>query len=91
MTHLLNATALATDWHHDGGPGWWIVFPLFWIALIATAFLLFRRTRRWTQQPHEAPRESALEVLERRFAEGALSAEEYRERRAVLSEERSTG
>jgi uncharacterized membrane protein len=31
---------------------------------------------------------SAAEVLERRFAEGELTAEEYRERRAVLEDSR---
>jgi uncharacterized membrane protein len=33
-------------------------------------------------------RETAIEVLERRYAEGELSLEQYRERRAVLEEKR---
>ena len=33
-------------------------------------------------------RETGIDVLERRFAEGALSLEEYRERRSVLEEKR---
>jgi uncharacterized membrane protein len=31
-------------------------------------------------------RETGIDVLERRFAEGELSLEQYRERRAVLEE-----
>jgi hypothetical protein len=34
---------------------------------------------------------SAADVLERRFAEGELSADEYRERRAVLTEQPHPG
>jgi hypothetical protein len=33
-------------------------------------------------------RETGIDVLERRFAEGELSLEQYRERRAVLEEKR---
>jgi putative membrane protein len=78
------------------GPGWWIVFvPLGWILVIATLFVFLRlfvfRRRRWGAgwgcgpggSRYGGPT-SAAEVLERRFAEGELSADEYRERRAVL-------
>lgn len=84
MTDLLSfATTLATDWHDDG-PGWWFVFPLFWLLLIGTVAYFVLRGRRG---PHEH-RESAIDVLDRRYAQGELSLEEYRERRQVLSEER---
>ena len=83
MTDLLAPIATLAGTWHDGGPGWWIVFvPLFWIALIATAVVLLRRARPWP----EARQESALDVLDRRFAEGAVTEEEYRARRAVLTE-----
>jgi hypothetical protein len=71
---------------HDDDPGW--IFGLvFWIALIAVVVLLLR-SRGWfgpggsRMQAHE----SGAQILERRFAEGELSAEEYRERRGVLDE-----
>ncbi len=68
--------------------GWWILSgPLFWLVLIVgIVFLLRARGGRspWTGDG----RESGIDVLERRFAEGELSLEEYRERRSVLEEKR---
>jgi putative membrane protein len=90
---LLSAPPLAD------GPGWWIVFaPLGWFLVIVGVFLLFRflvfrrglRAGGWgcvPGGPRSEARLSAAEVLERRFAEGELSADEYRERRSVLTEE----
>lgn len=90
MDSLVN-TALGlvplADWHHDG-PGWWFLFPLFWILVIVAIVLLLRRGRPWGPRywaaGPQAPRETAAEVLERRFAEGEISSEEYRQRRSVL-------
>ena len=72
------------DWH---GPGWWVVFfPIGWFLLFV--FLRFawwgcgrgaRHGRRGRGGPEDVTR-----VLDRRFAEGAIDAEEYRERRATL-------
>jgi putative membrane protein len=77
------------DWH---GPGWWIVFvPLFWIALFVLLGLAFRG-RGWGPGGWCGPgayRYRAIDpeqLLERRFAEGELTAEQYRERRDVLRE-----
>jgi putative membrane protein len=85
-TTLADAVPVA-DWDGDG-PGWWIVFvPLFWFAVIAGLVLLFRG-RGYGPAGRGGGRESAVEVLERRFAEGELSLEQYRERRSVLEEER---
>ena len=95
---LLNAAFLAHD-----GPGWWIVFaPLGWFVVIFGLIVLFRFVffrRGWWGPgwasgpggPRSESRLSASEILERRFAEGELSAEEYRERRSVLAEERNRG
>ncbi len=77
-------TTMFATWHHDG-PGWWIVFvPLFWIAVVAGVIVLFR-SRGWGPRPVTEPRETALDVLERRYAEGAIDEDEYRRRRAVLT------
>jgi putative membrane protein len=69
---------LATAW----GPGPWI---LLWIAVVVTIIWLVRgRGRGRWGPPHRGP--SALDILDRRFAEGELSAEEYRSRRQVLAQ-----
>ena len=74
-------------WDGDG-PRWGVVFvPLFW-ALVILGIVLLVRGRRWGPPGANHRRETAIEVLERRFAEGELSLEQYRERRAVLKEER---
>ena len=81
------STVVLADWHHDG-PGWWIAFVLlFWAVVIGGLFLLVTRGP-WRAARAGAPRESALEVLERRYARGEIDVDEYRKRRAVLSEER---
>jgi putative membrane protein len=91
---LLTAPVLA-DWD---GPGWWIVFvPLSWFLVIVALIFLVRvfvfRGGRWGPGwgggpggPRPEGGVSATDVLERRFAEGELSADEYRERLAVLAE-----
>ena len=59
--------------------------PLFWILVIAGLFFLFRRRGPWGPHRYQGPqRESAAELLERRFAAGEISSDEYRERRSVL-------
>jgi putative membrane protein len=69
-------------------PGGWILsVPLFWILLIVgIVFLVRGRGGRppWTG----GGRETGIDVLERRFAEGELSLEQYRERRSVLEQKR---
>ncbi len=68
--------------------GWWIPSPpLFWLLVIIGIFLLVRG--RTGDPPWARGRqETGIDVLGRRFAEGELSLEQYRERRAVLEEKR---
>jgi putative membrane protein len=75
--------------HWDGdGPGWWIVFPaLFWLTVIV-AIVLLVRSRGGGPPWGGRGRETGIDVLERRYAEGELSLEQYRERRSVLEERR---
>jgi putative membrane protein len=82
--HILS-TAMFADWHHDG-PGWWILFvPLFWIIVLGGLVWLLRTRGGWGP-PHAAgERESAIDVLDARYARGEIDLDEYRERRSVLT------
>jgi uncharacterized membrane protein len=87
-TSLTSALLLADS----DGPGWWIVFaPLGWLLVIGTVFILLRlfvfRRGRWgagwscgSGAPRYGGPTSAAEILARRFAQGELSGDEYRER-----------
>jgi putative membrane protein len=86
MSTLAAVLPFADD--HWDGPGPWIVFPLFW-ALAIFAFAWFVRgwgggPRRRTWPPREPDRETAAEILDRRFAQGEIDVEEYRDRRSEL-------
>lgn len=83
---------LADTWgmHGDVGWGWMTVMMgmmvLFWAALVLGVVWLVRGAARSVTRSDGAPggRETPLEVLDRRFAEGAISAEDYGARREVL-------
>jgi putative membrane protein len=67
--------------------GWWILSgPLLWLLLIVGIVLLVRG-RDGRTPVTGGGRENAIDVLERRFAEGELNAEQYRERRSVLEDQ----
>ena len=78
---------LADSWGmHDGGGGWWLgmmlVMVLFWAAVILGIVWLVRGG---FDGSRKGRRETPTEILDRRFAEGEISAEEYRERRQVIA------
>ena len=56
---------------------------LFWLAIIL-GFIWLVRDGMERRQP-EGPTENALTILDRRFAEGAVSLDEYEQRRDVLT------
>ncbi len=68
-------------WHYGPGP-WWPIIPLlFWLTVAAVIFFwVRRRPGGW----HRGP--SPEDVLAERYARGEVSADEYRERLAVLRE-----
>jgi putative membrane protein len=85
--NLISTVPLADTWgmHGDFGGAWMIVMmggmALFWGAIILGIVWLARggfegRRERRTDTP--------TDVLERRFAEGAISVDDYRARREVL-------
>lgn len=66
---------------HYGEWGFWgmhIFWWLFWIAVIVVLFLSLAPVSRRRR------RETPLEVLQRRYAAGEVSTEEYEERKAKL-------
>ena len=54
---------------------WW----LFWVVVIAAAFFLFQAPGGRTTE-----RETPLELLQRRYAAGEISKEEFEERKRTL-------
>lgn len=86
--HIAHPIPLVDTWgmHGDVGWGWMILMMtlmvLFWGAVIFGIVWLIRgsvdrRPARRTESP--------TDVLERRFAEGAISVEDYQVRREVLA------
>jgi putative membrane protein len=74
-------------WQHDGGPGWWLAFPiifgLFWIAVAVGAFVLLRR-----RATPPGPLATAESLLAERFARGDIDDDEYYRRLATLHQSR---
>ncbi len=56
---------------------WW----LFWLVLIAAFFALM------TPVPRKQARETPLEILQRRYAAGEISTDEYAERKNRLEQD----
>jgi putative membrane protein len=85
------------QWGHHDGDDWWmwtvmgIGIVLFWTLVVLGIIWLVRElTGRHHRGAQRAESDDALAILDRRLAEGAISAEEYRERREILKEGRST-
>ncbi|SEH16180.1 SHOCT domain-containing protein [Thermoleophilum album] len=84
------------DWdgHHGWDDGCWIVMGIgmivFW-ALVILGIVWAVRTLSSGQgsAASNRPEPTAIEVLERRLAEGEISVEEYEQRRDVLTRDAS--
>ena len=62
--------------------GWMWIFPLtFLIICLVFLFLFLFRGPRWFmgQWDHHAPRETAREILDRRYTGGEITKEQYEE------------
>ena len=91
--NIAQAIPLVDTWMHGGwGWGWMtlmmVVMVLFWGAVIFGIFWFIRGVARGDFSPEDPTvrSESPVEILERRFAEGAITAEDYRSRLEVLSD-----
>jgi putative membrane protein len=71
------AMFLMTHQGWGGGP-WFLLFPVLWVALAVTAFLV------WRGRSNRRSSGSAEEILAERYARGEISADELWERRDVL-------
>ena len=85
--NIAQAIPLADTWGMHGDVGWgWMIFMmvlmvLFWGAVILGIVWLIREGFVRSSAPRT---ESPTEILERRFAEGAISVDDYHARRDVL-------
>lgn len=79
---------LADGWGmHGDVSGWWMIVMmplmlLFWAGIVFGIVWLARGGFDTRREPRE---ETPSEILDRRFAEGAISAEDYNERREVIA------
>ena len=79
-------------WGMHGGGGWWILGAAVMMGCMGAMMWMMMRgmgggSSHQSSAPSESPgtTQSALEILERRFAQGEISVEEYRERREILA------
>jgi putative membrane protein len=91
MFLVLSAVACAPDldtehmagWNHMMGYGGGIlVWFLFLILIAVIAYFVIQSTRSRTRDG--APKETAMEILQKRFARGEISKDEYEERKRIL-------
>jgi putative membrane protein len=72
---------------HGDVSGWWMIVMmplmlLFWVGIVLAIVWI---ARGGLDSRREERRETPTEILERRFAEGAISPEEYNERREIIA------
>lgn len=76
------------DWGmHGDVSGWWMIVMmplmlLFWAGIVLGIVWI---ARGGLDSRREERRETPIEILDRRFAEGAITAEDYNERRKVIA------
>jgi putative membrane protein len=76
------------DWGHMDGGAWVLMgigMIIFWGLVIFGVVWLVRTLADQRASIGHGGEPSALEVLDRRLAEGAISVEDYQERRRVLT------
>jgi putative membrane protein len=76
-------------WHMGEGRGWWMLMGWLWVllfwGLVARAvYTLVTRSAPACRSGRETAEPSALEVLERRYARGELSDEQFEAMRELL-------
>jgi putative membrane protein len=84
------------DWNHMGGGSWVFMglgMIIFWGLVIFGVVWLVRTLTADHRAAAEkgAAEPSAVEVLDRKLAEGSIGVDDYRERRALLTERSKEG
>jgi putative membrane protein len=80
-------------WNWGTGWGWWMMFGWFWMIVLwgliiwAVYTLVSHLTGRHDSPSVQSP--SALDILERRYANGELTHEQFEEMRQHLTGDRS--
>jgi uncharacterized membrane protein len=76
-------------WDMGPGMGWWMGFGWLWVIgfclLMMWAVHTLRGRASGPQDHHAAEQDSPLAILERRYAQGELSDEQYETMRVRLS------
>jgi putative membrane protein len=79
-------------WHMHGHYGFGWIFPLMFIVfMIVMVFWMFRRGsmgcmwRDHMMHRHDASTESALDILNKRYAKGEIDKQEYEEKKAAIA------
>jgi putative membrane protein len=84
----LSAVLADMDWGHMDG-GWWIVMMIgmgvFW-ALVIVLIVWLARGGLESRRTGGSEAVTPLQILDRRFAEGSITVDEYKERRKALRE-----
>lgn len=78
------------DGHMDWDGGWWILMAigmvLFWgLVIFGIVWVARELGSRREHHPHPGRVDDPMAILDRRLAEGTVSTEEYRQRKAILS------
>lgn len=81
-----------SDGHMSWSGGWWILMALgmilFWGLVIFMIAWVVRELRSRADHPdHSRRADDPMAILDRRLAEGAVSAGEYRQRKSILAGE----
>jgi len=91
--HLLTLAYADFNGHMDWDGGWSVVMVvgmvLFWALLIAGIVWVVRDLSRGRVADPRGTGGEALRILDRRLADGSISPDDYRERRAMLAADES--
>lgn len=63
----------------------WILFIVFWALVITALVLLVKKLVAQTPASGVAPQQSALDILQARYARGEIEREEYEQKKRDLT------
>ncbi len=76
-------------WHGMHMPGFWWIFPLmFFIMIFFVFFIMMRRGGMgcmWHDRMLDKSSDSALDILNKRYAKGEIDKQEYEEKKSLIS------